>query len=137
MRLKYISYGNYSARQPWDCGTVTPYVPWDENRMQDFIPGKRHDLPRQKMQLYEYYCAMSQYDTAYDPDYFQNTLHKLLPLLDNYLRNSRAARDKVLQQKSIAEILSNLDFKRVIRQGDAETVFQPRCPGRKRHGGTH
>ena len=63
---------------------------------------------------------MSQYDTAYNPDYFQNTLHRLLPLLDNYLRNSRESRDKVLQQKSIDEILSDLDFKRLIEQGGAD-----------------
>ena len=66
---------------------------------------------------------MSQYDRAYDPDYFQNTLVELLPLLGDYLRDSKAARDKVLKQKSIDEILADLDFNRLIGDGGADLAL--------------
>ncbi len=57
------------------------------------------------------------HSSSYNPDYFQKTLNELIPILSHYLQSSSRSGQKVLVQKSINQILSELDFTRLIDEG--------------------
>ncbi len=57
------------------------------------------------------------HSSSYNPDYFQKTLTELIPVLGHYLESSSLAEQQVLRQKPIADILSALDFSRLLSEG--------------------
>ncbi len=57
------------------------------------------------------------HSSSYNPGYFQKTLTELMPVLVDYLQSSAQEGQKVLIQKPIDQILADLDFEKLIRNG--------------------